>query len=561
MSVRPRRRRREPTDWPRAVLVSVVAAGLAALLALGSLAGTGNGRMRAVAQSASLLPSASLSARRATVWNCPGPLNLSAGSASVAVANPSRHAARVLVQVAETALVPGLLVDHRLGLETSQEVVPAGSELEIPLAAGALPPRLRQAVRSARSKGSAPKRAKGPRRPLVVYGAVSLTVSGASVGVSETALQAKSVETSACALGAATRGYTASGTTYDSSTVELSLFDPSAAPAVVNLSLGTAAGLSMPQALQGLVVPPQSLEVIDLARYVPQAVRLAVAADATVGRVVIGSLTEVSARFATTLLGRKHAYDETGSELAVGIGRPLRSFVAPLGPNTSRFSESVGLFNPGTKPAQVLVQADEQGRRSRLSVLVPAGEVTSVPLPDLLPGPGSPRKASKLSPQAAPSVAPILPAGTGGVVRVTSENGVGVVADHETVVSTSPGRLLLMASALSARPSRCWLLAGGASSHALSFEVTITDLSSKPEQAALDLLRTGSQGPPSLIESLSLEPGTARGLDLARVPSTSNLGPFALLVKADGPVVVTGALARSVKAALPSVESAIPAGR
>ncbi len=528
--------RREAGEWPRFLLLGVVAVALAVVLALGSLAGAGNGRLRAVGQSASLLPATSLTARVATVWNCPGPLNLSGGSASISVANAGSHAARIVLQVAESAIVPGLTASHRLAPQLSREVVPAGSELTIPLKEAAVPPRLRAGL-GRKAKGSKAK----SRVHLRVYGAASLTVSGAAVAVSETAEQKRAVETSPCALGSSTRGYTAAGTTYDSSNLRLALFDPSAAPAVVNLSIGTSQGLAMPQALQGIVVPPESLAVVNLDRYVPQQARVAVAAEASVGHIVIGSLTNVAAHFTAASLGHRHSYLEEGKELAVGVGEPLRALSFSYGPSGPADSESVGLFNPASRPARVVVAVTAAGRSSHQSVVVGPGATLSVPLPSL--GATGGRAPGRLTAAQA-----ALPAGTGGYVTLRSESGLGIVADHETVVATSPGHLLLLTAPVGARAERSWLLAGAVRTKALGFELSLTDASKRPETASVQLIGGASSSPAP--EAVALQPGITAGLDLAKVAGVA--GAFGVLVRGDGPLLVAGALIPAGSVALPA---------
>ncbi|MHB8457309.1 MAG: hypothetical protein ACYDBS_06415, partial [Acidimicrobiales bacterium] len=426
--------------WLRGISLVVVVVALAALL----VAGLSIGRARPVAgrrqQPASMLPGLVLSTSTATVWNCPGPLLLGGGSrAAITVVNPSSHSASLTVFVAETATAPGVTSETSLPVRVSKLQIRARSELNVPVNPEPLPKASETTSTTAPPKGPSRKghrKAMPPVQRELIFGSVSLTVTGAEVAVTESVSSPNGVLSSPCAVGAGSKGYTASGVTSGSSDVKVALFNPDAAPAVVNISVGTGAGIVQPQQYQGVVVAPKSLSVIDLARYVPFRSHVALAVTATVGRFVVGSLSAVSARFTTARLGPGHSYFESGSALAVGVGRPLASWLMPLGPVGPNESEAVRIFDPGTAPAEVTLttRAAAVGP-STLSLVVRPGQTVT-------------------------AMAPVVPsaARAEGTLTVTTRHRVGVVVEHETYQTQAPGRVILESSSATVSPASKWVL-------------------------------------------------------------------------------------------------------
>jgi hypothetical protein len=544
-------------DRHRLVAVSAVLVALGTLLGLGATAGPAGGGLRAFEPSSSLMATTALQGSAASLWSCPGPISLNrGGSGFVAVADPGSSSAKVTLRVAETALAPGELVGRPLATKLSHLVVLPGTSVVLPLSAEPVPRRDIPRAQAARKNAKATKtKAKGGKKtalPVTVEAAASLTVSGAAVGVSETATQANAVETSPCALGTSTHGYTASGLTFAASEVHLALFDPSAAPAVVNLTIGTPSGAVMPAGLQGLVVPADSLAVVDLSHYVPQQARLAVSATATVGHVVIGSLTSVAARFEEHSLGKAHSYSESGSELAVGVGSPLRRLVMAVGPTATADSEAVRLYDPARRAADVVMVTTEGKQTSRLSFTVGPGATVSEPIPVLT----APHTHGASLPGGAFSSG-----GSGGYVTVTTTNGVGVVAEHETVVATAPGKLTLLTSAPVIGAAHRWLVVGAVRDASFDSVISLTDAGRRGESALVEHLPAGTGSSPtgslSSLGSYGLAAGKSSGFDVGRLAASSQAGYFSSLVLTDGPSLVTEELV-SLHKLLPGVASAIP---
>ncbi|MGO9198486.1 MAG: hypothetical protein ACLQK4_15330 [Acidimicrobiales bacterium] len=540
----PRRSVRDSELRRRVISRSAIGSGLIALLVAGAVLPSGGVPAVAHTSSESLLPAVDLTTTAATVWNCPGPLPVTGGStSSISITNPSRRDAEATVLVAETAVAPGAQPGLPLKGRVLDMRITAQSELDLPLSAEAVPPaKAKPSAGTSDTKSGGKAHAEAP----TVYASVSVTVSGAGVAVSETVNYGAGILASPCAVGSAARGYTASGVTMGSSDVEVALFDPAAAPAVVNVSVGTGSGLVQPQAYQGLVIGPGSVAVLDLARWVPQRTHVAVSVQATVGRVVVGSMSSLSARFYSTVLGPAHSYEESGQELAVGIGQLLTRWLMPLGPAGHGDTEAVRIFDPGTRRALVTVRTSAAGvKPATMSVAVSPGQTVTVSAPVV-----SGATASALT--------------SGGVVTVTSAGGVGIVVEHETYGTLTKTRVTLVSSSPTDVAAATWVLPGMVQSPTVDGQVSLTDAGTKAVSVAIEEIYPTSPGSgetsPSQLTTVEVRPGTSAVVPLLSFVAPGSPTPFGLELRATGPVLVTGSLL-PVKAGLQAaVESGVPAG-
>lgn len=509
-------RRSKVAHRSRLVPVGVVVIALVALLAGGAITKDHSSSARPPGAD-SLLSSVSLGHTTAAVWNCPGPLPVSGRSSStVTVVNPSGRQALVSVLVAETATGPHWLTGKALPDQQRTLRVPPRSERQLPIAAQA-----------------------PPAHTASVDASVSVTSAGAEVGVTEITSSPAGVLSSPCALGSASAGYTASGVTSGSSTVSVALFNPSSAPAVVNLTVGTDHGALQPEQYQGIELAPRSTSVVGLARYVPLRSHVAVEATSTVGRFVVGSVTEVSARFTTSVLGPGHSYTETGSELAVGIGCPLVKWQMALGTQNPNNTEAVRIFNPEKRRATVKVVTDEQGEDpASLSLSVAAGQTVTADAPAVAGKPDS-----------------------GGVLSVTSTNGVPVVVEHESYRTLGEGKVRLSSSVPPASAWSRWLLAGMVQSASLNSDVLVTAAGPRPvtvriQQVSEAGVLAGAQAP---VVTLHLVHGQSEAVPASSlVTAGQSSTPFPVEAVADGPVLVSGGFVPANPAVQSSSEPGIP---
>ncbi|MHB1986830.1 MAG: hypothetical protein ACYCSF_02410 [Acidimicrobiales bacterium] len=533
-------------DWARRTALGLVSLGVAMLLIAGAIVRGRPAPPVGMRLSNTLVASVALRATIATVWNCPGPLPVSGGStASVAVANPSPHTAAATVLVAESAVLPGALTGRNLRTQLEKVSIAAFSELELPIVAEPVSFITEQPSPTKSHRGSTAR--KTHKRYPVVDAAVSVTVTGAGVGVSEQESSHAGIVASPCTLGSGPAGYTASGVTAGSSNLHVAIFDPSAAPAVVNISVGTGSGIVQPQAYQGLVIAPKSLAVLNLAQYVPQQTAVAVAARAIVGRIVVGSLSAIGASFHTSRLGPGRSYRESGEELVAGVGRPLTRWLAPLGPVGPTDSEAVRVFDPGARPAYVTIRTSRPGSSpASLELTVAAGQTVTVTAP----------VASGAATSGSSATAP------GGTITVTSAKGVGVVVEHESYLTLSPDHVVLASSSPTVSSPATWVLPGEQQSALLAGALTITDTSATAVSVVVEQLGRGASTPlgqpPSPLTSVRVPAGRSIVVAL-RGLVTSRPGQFGLELRANGPILVTGGILPSSSRLQPAVESAIPA--
>lgn len=412
---RPSRRRSARFDPRRVLVLGLVGCALAGLLVAGAeLRGSATAAYAGRSGTGSLIPVLHRAGSAATVWNCPGPLQVSGGAKpSILLENPSSVASRARLVVAETAVGGGRGEQLLRGRSLSLTVAPHSSTRYV------LSPT------AARRRGG-----RGAARGVVIEAAVSVTAAGAPLAAVEQLPTAAGVLESPCAPGSAADGYAATGVTTGSSSLDVALFDPTAAPAVVNVAVGTGNGPEQPPTYEGVSLSPGSLFVLHIARYVPLREQVAVAVHATVGRFVLGAISLVNARFVTSRVGPGHSYLETGEALLSGVGRPLRHFVMPYGAAGASDAEAVRLFDPGTRPATVSLAADS----GRLSVTVLPGHTFSAGLP--------------------------LPTRhVAGAVTISSN--VGIAAEQETYVTTSVGHVQLVSSPLLAAGSDRFVIPAG----------------------------------------------------------------------------------------------------
>jgi hypothetical protein len=93
---------------------------------------------------------------------------------------------------------------------------------------------------------------------------------------------------SPCANAASSSWYFAEGFTLGGSTVGIVLTNPFPDAAIVDIGLATAAGVRNPGALQGVVIPGRSVQVVDMGQFARDEAIIATNVQATRGRIVAG---------------------------------------------------------------------------------------------------------------------------------------------------------------------------------------------------------------------------------------------------------------------------------
>lgn len=526
----------------RAAGLAVIAVALSALLAAGAAFTTTEPSSAFGQRAPSLLAVADLSTAEASVWNCPGPLPLSDGSrSSVTVADPTDRAATAQVVVAETEVTGAAGTGRPLGARSLTLRLRPESAETVPLVADRL------ATSAPHSGGRSVSGSSG------IVAAVSVTVSGAGVAVSESTVGTAGRLATGCALGSSTEGYLAAGSTRGASDGSIALFNPAATPAVVSVAVASSDGLAEPAGLQGLVVGPERLVVVDVAHFVPQRSVIALSVSAAVGRVVLGLLAETNTGLVSSLAGRKRHETERGAGLVVGVGRALSHLELPLGPIGPADTEALRLFDPGREPAVVRVSTSTAGAQpATLTVHLGAGVTEEVFVP-VVRAPGTTRAGTTGSLTSRRHHGVRLVRLAAGTIVVSSAGGIGVVVSHETFELTSAGHYTVVTSAPPVYATSAAVLPTTYVGRSEAESVLLTDASRRAEVVKVVALAPAAGGASRVVATERVAAGGSLVVPLALVPGLSG----GLLLEGDGPFMATAEL--SVTGGSPGLETAIPA--
>ncbi|MGD0874238.1 MAG: hypothetical protein ABSA14_04520 [Acidimicrobiales bacterium] len=426
-------------------------------------------------------------------WRCPGPLPVGAGkeSSRISIVNSTTAAVNLLVVVSRTGLPKGGV---SVGASISRTRFAVGGDS--------------QAVFPLTTRGAAG------------FAAVSVETDAGGIGVGESIVGASTLGggvllSSPCSLIAAGQGYVPTGSTYGGSDVRLSLYDPDATPAVVNVDVSTGTTLTSPPAFQGVVVPATGLVVLDLHRWVFEESSLAVTATAVSGSIVVGALELTSETVdMASRSAAGHSINHVvviGSSLLVGPDRGLSHWAFAALQSKKGVASTFSVYNPGKRPVSVSVAPP--GRAGIVAALtedVPAGGIVDFATP----------------------VTGTSGLGTGSVV-VSAKGGMPIVVARLTTRYRT--RLLenIDATPGTAGPEDDWLLPGSSLTPLVGDVVTIEVPGTTG--ATVTLYELNHKTPP-LLEVLNLNAGSELELNL---DSLLRYAPsFALRVSANAPILV-----------------------
>jgi hypothetical protein len=432
---------------------------------------------------------------RASAWRCPGPLPVGVGKkrSRVAIVNSTAETVGVTASVSRTDLPAG-------GVSGGSSVTQSHFRLDAHS----------QAVLTLSKTGPAG------------YAAVSVETDGGGVAVSESIRGLQSAAgpalvSSPCTLGSAPLGYIPVGSTYGSSDVLVSLYDPDATPAVVNLSVSNGAGLTSPPAFQGIVVPAKGLAVLDLRRWAFQLSSLAITASALSGDVVVGALEStkelVSMATGSTGAHRVVRVHIIGNSLIVGSDQAVSQWVFTALQSRVGVASTFSVYDPGSKP--VLVSVAPPGRTGAVAALseeIPAGGIVNFETP----------------------IEPGTRLGASSVV-VSAQSGRHIVVARLTTRRRTSTLEELNATSGTAGPRKTWLLPGAVVTPAIADFVTLANPGTKSASVTLtelpDLPAVAMR-----FKTITLLAGSQRDVDLG--PLMKDVPEFALEISATAPVLV-----------------------
>ncbi len=207
-----------------------------------------------------------------------------------------------------------------------------------------------------------------------------------------------------CAAVTSSTWYFASGATTTGSTMYVSVYNPAATTAVVDLTFLTPSGAVQPRPFEGLVVPPGAVVVAEVASYVQDQASVSTIVQARSGAVVAAVLQEYSSG------------STSGLSLRLGATAPQSRWAFPRSVDVTGGRTAFVVFNPGSTDEQVTVSTRiASGPLAPFTVSVPAGSTSSV----------------------VTSTATRVPANVDYSTMISAAGGPGVVVDRTAMSSTA----------------------------------------------------------------------------------------------------------------------------
>lgn len=416
-------------------------------------------------------PAVRVDPRLSSTWYCPGVPARQSGDGVVSILNPGIEPVAATVTVFENEVVD---------TTSTSLTVPPGQVVRVDLATV---------------------------RPSDMD-AVLVEAVGGEVVVEQRARTTAGEGGSACASDVARQWFFADGSTDDGpdgagASYRLTVFNPFAADAVVDITYLTPDGPKSAQDTEALVVPGRTLQVINLNEAIRRESQLSVVASTRSGSVVIG---------------RVLAFDGSGARqgLLANVASPTlsTSWWFPGGGIDTGITERIVLANPGEDRAEVelSVYLADPGSGSTVPLAVSVPPLTSVVV-DV---------ASVQGMVAGPHA-----------IGVSSLNGVEVMA--ERVVDDASGETPRTSAVVGAHTTATqWYLAEGVASSAIDAEVVaVANPTGSPVSVEIRQIVPG--GASREVAVVELGPAA-----VARVPLTdvSDAEVVTLWVRADTPIVV-----------------------
>lgn len=477
--------------------IGVVVSGLCALVVAGVLVTPAKAQRAATGGGATaLLPVVRLSSSASRIWSCPGPLPTGAGhyKSEIALLNAGHTSVAATLQV--TTVAP---VSDKSPILTATA---PKSSLHLEVAGGT------QQLFGLPTSGPAG------------LASVSVVTAGSPVAVAELTIPFSGSNREApleapCESGTSTKAYVLADSTLAQSASTLTISNPTATPAVAEVTAFGQATPVSPAPLQGLAVPADGAITIDLGRYVVQQGTFAVAVTAVSGRVAAGAFDSVSAD------------GTTGGSFVVASGVPESQWQLPPGSAEAGRTLVINLLDPTGHPTTVTVATPLYGKpTSQISAQVSPQTDVSVTVP-----------VENGSRWATTAVAGTVSEGA-VVVRASGGVPVLVAAEEQLPVVSASGSTAAKVATLSVPPleqASRWLVPAAASTPDLEDDVVSCNTGSRLEQASLEELGVAPPSAPTLA-NFQVSPGSCWSVPLsASIAKSLAVG---LEVTSSGPMVV-----------------------
>ena len=341
--------------------------------------------------------------------------------------------------------------------------------------------------------------------------ATTIDLDGGGVLVTESVAGPLGWSETQCSRSTASQWYFASGSTIDGNTLTLSLFNPTATDAVVDMTFVTPAGVVQPQPFEGIVVAPDTL--------VTESVDAFVQDDASVSSIVLAQTGAVVA----AALETEAAGGVRGLSVRLGVPAVFDAWSLPNSFDNVGGSTSITVFNP-------------TGRTDRVAITVRPGADPKARFSDTV----GPRSAWVFDASAQTRIPP----GISYLATVSVRSGPGVVVDRTVRAPSSlVGPQFGAATGLSVGPAEApadtVVLPGpGTVAHPT---VPTADV------RTLNVVNPGATAVSATVAALVPLSGLVK-LDRVRVPAGSavalgrsvlgSAGRFPLVVSSEHPIVV-----------------------
>lgn len=347
---------------------------------------------------------------------------------------------------------------------------------------------------------------------------------GAPIAVEQRTSHRAGNAVTSCASTPAGSWYLADGFTGADSVEQVVVTNPSLDSAILDVSFVTSIGERSPQSLKGVVIPPESVRVFDLAALdARNEATIGISVKATVGRVVVGRSQHY--------LGR----GRLGYTMALAASGMSDRWYFADGEKEDTVNEEFVIFNPLSNDQQLtfIITRDDGVPLDPLVVTAPAKRVT------------------KFAPTTLGTLTPGRYSAVVTATSATSSSSVGVVVERVTTrqVEKSTASAVLLGTP---RPSRSWIAPSGTTPDVAD---SLRVFNPGSATATFSITYLGPAGDVTVpgYEQVSLAPGAGVSV---RLPVQFALA--AVSVTASEPVVVQRSVPRGPKQSINGVAPLVP---
>lgn len=327
---------------------------------------------------------------------------------------------------------------------------------------------------------------------------------GGGVVVEQQVTGAAGADTSACSPTASTRWYFATGSTAKDAVLSLALFNPFPDDAILDLSFATGEGRREPGDFQGLVVPAESVRLVDVGAHVRRQEVVSTEVKVRIGRVVAG---QQLVRTAPGVAG-----------VSTYLGSPT------LG---EQWFFPDGLVSPGVvEKYEILNPNDEE---ARVDILLALEKDDVEPFELTIPAQG--RFTLDVGAEGR------VPNGVAHAAVAESINGVPVVVQR--VIQSQPPRAGRADTLGARRPARSWGFSIGSTSATRDQWIVVQNMGERPATVSVTAMADGRRVPVEGLQGVVVEAGRRAAFRLSDHIKRDNLP---LVVTSTVPVVVERSL-------------------